>query len=192
VDREPTAFHRTVFLFVSPHVSLYRAALFRCAALTPPGRATSSSGLAPCAPFAVSCLEQTGFTPSSLQVRREAAELLAWALSARVVLQRTARLSQTLQPLPLSPGARSGESRGSNQAAAYDALLGRWADAAPFPEWELVTDEEPCVGEGAAAETLSAEPATNPPAVSVAAAGHGAGGEEQVRALFRLLRAAER
>ena len=69
----------------------------------------------------------------------------------------------------------------------HSLWFGRWTDAVPYPEWELVTDEEPeardggSAGDGLAAELVDA----GPPRSQAAADSHtaGPGDAEQVRGL---------
>ena len=61
MDREPTAFHRTMYVFVSPQASA--APLLRVVRRAERrGRATSFTNPAPYELFGVSCPEQTSFT----------------------------------------------------------------------------------------------------------------------------------
>ena len=102
-------------------------------------------------------------------------------LSACAAPQRTTPPRSAVCLLQLSLGAHP---RAYLSTAHSCAVLGRWTDAAPYPEWELVTDEEPCAdgtaGNGmAAGDMVDAGPITNQTAVESLAAGPG--DAEQVR-----------
>ena len=108
----------------------------------------------------------------------------ARGLSACAAPQRMTLLHSVVWLLQLSPGAPL---RASLQPVHLCPAFGRWTDAVPYPEWELVTDEEPdardggSAGNGLAAEMVDAGPTTSQAVADSHAAGPG--DAEQARGL---------
>lgn len=179
MDKEPTAFHRTLFLFVSPQVNAAPRGL--CAALTLPRQGNQLQQPGAVRAFRSQlpranqfyAFEPAGAPPQSSAVppgtgserSHRAAEDDAAALSSATA----AAVAGCVLTTALS------------YSTSHAALGARWADSAPYPEWELVTDEEPC--DGAAAGGVAAElPTAEPSASLAAAAATGSGDQEQARA----------
>ena len=152
-----------------------------------PCRATSCSSPALCAPFAASCRARTRSTPTSPPVRR-------WVVSlgtsdSRSFTRRHARRRRRRcifgggrrKRARVRPRVRRRERRAAAVADATSRLApARWADAAPYPEWELVTDEEPCASD---AEPQPAPVSAEAAPVAIQLDAQCGGAEEQARFL---------
>ncbi len=178
MDRVPTAFHRTVFLFVSPQVDAAPRGLLVLALtlsrqgnqLQQPGAVRAFRSQLPRA-NQFYAFEPAGAPPQSS------------AVPARTGSERSCRAAEDDAAAlgSATPAAVAGcVLTALSYSTSHVALDARWVDAAPFPEWELVTDEEP--SDGAAAGGAAAELPTAEPAASLAPAATGSGDQEQARA----------